>query len=219
MVATALGAGLAVGFITLAGSLMIMLPVSWVMNRFVYHNTLMRILLGVATGSASVFAFILIVAGCLLGFFGKPYYFGLFPTYMSSGDTAPVGWMAPLIRVWNAVAHPIKLRMESKEDRESLLTTMNTFLVPDTTMHMKGDIADGAASALYTLSQGKMAPRLPILADAVCEPFFEAARIAGSQNAPAAWKETMQKLGDTKVGNFLFAQQFGEVPGQAAADS
>lgn len=211
----ALGAGIATGILTLLSITMVVLPASWVMNRFVYHNTLMRILLGVAAASTSVVSFVIVLGGCLLGFLGKPYYFGLLPTYMSTGNSAPTGWMAPFIRLWNVVSHPLRLSIENQEDRDALKESMKVFLVPDDNDQMIESQQEKAAGIVYKLS-GRVAPKLPIVQGAVCEPFFEAARIAGA--APEGrWRKMMGDLSEAGVGQFLFSGAYTQIPETSAA--
>lgn len=212
----ALGAGVAVGILTLLSITMVILPASWVMNRFVYHNTLMRILLGVATASTSVVSFVIVLGGCLLGFLNKPYYFGLLPTYMATGDTAPTGWMAPFIRAWNALTHSLRLSVEGEQDRTALTESMKVFLVKEEDSdRMTQAKQDEAVGVIYKYSGG-MKPMLPIVQGAVCEPFFEAARRAGA--APEGkWRTAMEDLSKSGVGQFLFAGEFTQTGAAAEA--
>jgi hypothetical protein len=199
----ALGAGVAVGILTLLSITVVVLPASWVMNRFVYHNTLMRILLGVATASMSVVSFVIVLGGCLLGFLNKPYYFGLLPTFMATGDTAPTGWMAPFIRVWNAFSHPLQLTIKGEQDHTALVESMKVFLVKEEDSDKMDVDQQGLAEGTLKRYSG-MGPNLPIVQGAVCEPFFEAARRAGA--APEGkWRRAMEDLSKSGVGQFLFS--------------
>lgn len=205
LVATALGAGVATGLLTMLGVTFMALPASWVMNRFVYHNWLMRGVMGATAGVLSIFAFGVIVSGCILGFLSKPYYFGLFPLYTSTGASTPSGWLGAIVRLWNTMVHPLLLNMDNYEqDYAALKETMKAFVVPDDAPHMEESAAGAAAQQLAALLE-TVPQDTPIHRRAVYEPFFEAARKAGSQRMPQTWAKTMELIQNTGIGEYQLA--------------
>lgn len=84
----ALGIGLATGVSSILAITAILIPVSYVMNRFIYHNMWMRIGMGFVAAAGSVFFFLMMLMGKFFGLFGRVPYFGLTPV-IEGGST---GW-------------------------------------------------------------------------------------------------------------------------------
>jgi hypothetical protein len=84
----ALGIGLATGVSSILVITAILIPVSYVMNRFIYHNVWMRVGMGFVAAVGSVFFFLMMIVGKFFGLFGRVPYFGLMPT-IEGGST---GW-------------------------------------------------------------------------------------------------------------------------------
>jgi len=199
MIATALGNGIAVGLLTMLGITILFLPASWIMNRFVYHTTLMRVLLGAATAHSMGLGFAVVLFGCLMGSFKKVHYFGLFPTFLSAA-AEPVGWMGPLLRLWNVVTHPFRINMDGGQaDVDALKATIEQFLVPTDAAESQ-DTDAGVADVLRSLSGEETGPK--IYKKAVCEPFYAAARAAGALKDDDQWVATMKALEETGVGQY-----------------
>ena len=83
----ALGIGLATGVSTILVDSAILIPVAYVMNRFIYHNVWMRIGMGFVAAIGSVFFFLVMLFGKFFGLFGTVPYFGLIPVIEGSS-----GW-------------------------------------------------------------------------------------------------------------------------------
>lgn len=83
----ALGIGLATGVSTILVISAILIPVAYVMNRFIYHNVWMRVGMGFIAAIGSVFFFLMMLVGKFFGLFGRVPYFGLLPTIEGS-----TGW-------------------------------------------------------------------------------------------------------------------------------
>ena len=102
-----IGAGLFTGFAVLGAVNIIGLPVSYVANRYIYHNKWMRFLLCIVTAMLSIPLFIgMIVYQKITGGIRKAHYFGYMPFFMKQVDSAveskEMGWFEPLlIPVWN----------------------------------------------------------------------------------------------------------------------
>lgn len=83
----ALGIGLATGVSTILAITAILIPVAYVMNRFIYHNVWMRVGMGFVAAVGSVFFFLVMLIGKFFGLFGPVPYFGLVPVIEGS-----TGW-------------------------------------------------------------------------------------------------------------------------------
>jgi hypothetical protein len=101
------GTGLGIGLSAAIGLTIVLLPVSWVMNRFIYHTGVMRLLLGFVTLCVSPIVFIGMVvlkfAGLIMNkeFLTKVPYGGLLP--FKEGAS---GWLLwnPFLFEYNAEA-------------------------------------------------------------------------------------------------------------------
>lgn len=111
---TSVGTGMALAASVLGAVNLIGIPVSYVLNRFVYHGTKMRILLALVTVILSIPLLIgmLIYQGITWGSgIQKVHYFGYLPLIYKGGDkpaerpdTGPMGWILPLVTpVWNFI--------------------------------------------------------------------------------------------------------------------
>lgn len=78
-----------VGFTVILASSVTVLPVSYIMNKYIHHNVVIRWIMGVF---AFIFGVFVIVYALVSAFvFGAPvYYFGLFPSYIPMTPTTPV---------------------------------------------------------------------------------------------------------------------------------
>jgi hypothetical protein len=109
-IAAHFGASLASGLVITMTILVLLLPVSFTMNRFIYHHWLMRLIVGAVAGFLGIGAFLAILALILFKVIKPSHYFGLFPlTNVSAGVTS--GWIMPtfLGRFLNPVLHPFQL--------------------------------------------------------------------------------------------------------------
>ena len=101
---TSLGYGLGIGICILLISTMIFLPVSYAMNRFIYHRSVLRLLMGCFTVLVAPIAFIIIILH------NTPvHYFGLMPLMdtASKSTDGDAGFLLPLFySVLTAVFHP-----------------------------------------------------------------------------------------------------------------
>jgi hypothetical protein len=179
---TALGVGLATGISTLFGITLLFLPASWVMNRFIYHSTGMRIVLGFIAAIGSIFSFAIILGGTLSGAFQKIHYFSLLPISIKNAPSpTPSGYGTALFeQISNFVLHPIKFDF----DAAKIVDTMSHLLVDSANT----DITIGAD----TIKKG-----------AVYEKLVEDARAAGARTDDArTWAGEMNAL--TAAGQAVF---------------
>ncbi len=169
-IAAAMGAGLASGLIILSAVHAAALPVSYVMNRYIYHGALMRIVIGFLGLLAFVPTFLMLMLNSLTfgllapkigGLFKSQHYFGLFPLSLTSDEAFTVtGWSAPLFRFFRWFAAPFQMKWDDGAYEE-------------------------AASALL-VDPAKNA--------VVNEQLFAAARDLGAIGKPGAWQEGINTL-------------------------
>jgi hypothetical protein len=107
-IGVSVGAGLATGFGVLGAVNIIGLPVSYMANRYIYHNKGMRFLLCIVAAILSIPLFIGMSLYQLMtgGGISKVHYFGYFPFLVKREDkiieSKEMGWIEPLvIPVWN----------------------------------------------------------------------------------------------------------------------
>lgn len=105
--ATSFGTGLAIGLSTMLIVTIIVFPISFVMNRYIYHNWAMRLLLGFLTVFFPIGSFFVAFA---LGWNRPAHYFGLFPLVSASENPpTPTGWFAFLFVAVRALLHPLSM--------------------------------------------------------------------------------------------------------------
>lgn len=169
-IATALGAGLASGLIMLSAIHAAALPVSYVMNRYIYHGALMRIVIGFLGLLAFVPIFLMLMLNAATfgllapkigGLFRSQHYFGLFPLSLTSDEAFTVtGWSAPLFRFFRWFAAPFQMKWDD------------------------GAYEEAASALLVDPSKNVV----------VNEQLFSAARDLGAIGRPGAWQAGIQAL-------------------------
>jgi hypothetical protein len=99
-IAKAIGIGFASGIGIVLVITMFTLPVSYIMNSYIYHNWVIRVSMGIYIGFLSALAFPIVIGLRLTGIWKKVTYFGLFPVIDSGeGIVEDSSWIAPLFSV------------------------------------------------------------------------------------------------------------------------
>jgi hypothetical protein len=172
------GTGLGLGLFVLFWITAIFLPASYAMNRFVYHGTFMRIILGVIAGCGSIFSLI-IMAIFRMFQIGKPIrYFGLLPIFES--DTSQSS---------NPISHPFMLFFNSNVDTNALNETFKHLLVP------KEEQTQGQEPTGIEIkeSTGKN-KKFQIKSGVIHEELYDYIRNAGAIKDKEKWKDQMDGL-------------------------
>jgi hypothetical protein len=191
LLAKSLGVGFATGISTLVFITLTVLPASYVMNKFVHHGPLMRVLLGVLTGVVSIISVIILFGMILTGKWQKIHYFGLLPTYLATETPGQVeGYMAFFFSILYIVMHPFMMFYLGGDDEAGYINTVQQMLVPETT-ESKHFGLDGVDLKVYK--------------GAVCEPFSKASRFAGAIEKPADWVRQMTALETSGIGEYIFS--------------
>ena len=117
-VATNIGTGFAIGLATMLIVTIIGFPISFVMNRYIYHNWVMRLLMGFLT---MCFPFISFFIAFYMGWDRKACYFGLFPL-IEAPKSPPIqtGWFAFLFMAFRALLHPLSMFFDDEKYNKSL---------------------------------------------------------------------------------------------------
>lgn len=104
---------------------LILLPVSYVMNRYIYHHWAMRGLLAVLAGV------LLPITWIAMFFRPSTHYFGLLPLWRSGGAGVVEGWWAWLWRSIDLLKHPFVEQMGAPDDAEGWTATLGGLLVSE----------------------------------------------------------------------------------------
>jgi len=130
VLATALGSGFAVGLVTVFIITVVTLPMSYVMNRFIYHNWIMRGIVGGLSLYVSPLIFLLMVVMRIVGKWDKIRYFGLLPIFADIAESGQEsGWiMSILMKYWSALRAPFVMHMSSEEDKSGFVAAIEAGL-------------------------------------------------------------------------------------------
>lgn len=84
----AMGAGAATGGIIAVALLIVLLPASWVMNRFIYHSAGMRVVMGIIAILGSAFSFLILVTARVFKVIKEIRYISLLPVWETTNIPA-----------------------------------------------------------------------------------------------------------------------------------
>jgi hypothetical protein len=154
--------GLVVSFIITV----VFLPASYIMNRFIYRGTAMRIFLGILAGLSSIVGFVILF---ILRFFVygntfKTHYFGLLPvTTNESSDF-----------ILKTIIDPFVFNFKDDADTVGYARTVENLLANFTPNNMVNDVIETIDIS---------GARSNILRNTVFEPFFETGRALSKLSA------------------------------------
>ena len=101
-----LGVGLAFGFIAALILTVVSLPPSFMMNKIIYHNWVMRLAVGTYAAYLSVFIFPVIIFMRLSGMTKRAEFFGLFPVFAELAPGKSDTWLSPFISIFMTLLSP-----------------------------------------------------------------------------------------------------------------
>lgn len=101
-----LGVGLAFGFIAALILTVVSLPPSFMMNKIIYHNWVMRLAVGGYATFLSVFIFPVIIVMRIMGLTKRAEFFGLFPVFAELAPGKSDTWLSPFISVFMTLLSP-----------------------------------------------------------------------------------------------------------------
>jgi hypothetical protein len=181
--------GFCLGIVTMFGITITLIPVSYVMNKFIYHGVFMRTILGLITGALSIFAFLIISILLLTGSLSRVHYFGLIPMIKVGDPVEPTGYFAFFMKILTVVIHPLCM-FYGGGDIEGYKETISQCLVSD------------ESPTLDTTLNGNP---ITVTKGAVCEEFFEAARKAGAEKDNTIWHSKLDALRASGISAFIFS--------------
>jgi hypothetical protein len=192
--AKSLGLGFATGISTMGFATIVSLPASYIMNKFIYHSPLMRLMLGLATGFLSVFAIVIIALMIFLGKWSPVHYFGLVPMYkVSENPIEPTGYLSFLFKLFYMIIHPITMFYTTDSDKQGYIRSVEPLLV-----------SKDAETALMHLPINGVDTEIEVRRGAVSEEFSKLTRQAGAIVSKDDWVRFMKTLQDSGVGKFVF---------------
>jgi len=163
--ASSLGAGFATGLSTLLIAVILLMPLSYVMNKFIYHSVPMRLVLGFITFILPVLAFIAMIVIRVRE--GSPiHYFGLIPVSTAGAFTLDNPYFSFIDKIVNTLLHPL---LWSKQDPID---------------------ADGYTKAIGSLLAK---PGEPVVSTEIMQLFKESRALAGVSDINV-WKTKMDAL-------------------------
>ena len=124
-IAKIIGAAFAAGIVIGLVILVVFFPISWVMNRFIYHHWIMRSVIGFMTLLLCPFAFVYILL-----FGSNVHYFTLLPLINADKILSADGWFTWLSWFINETMGPLLWSMENKGSAVGYEKTVGHMLVP-----------------------------------------------------------------------------------------
>jgi hypothetical protein len=95
------------------------------MNRIIYHDWRMRLLIGLAVVPASFFAFIAILFMRISGTWDRVHYFGLFPAISAMASDKGDSWVSPFLYIFNSIIYPLTWFGTSADIAQAVQSSMN----------------------------------------------------------------------------------------------
>ena len=162
VLATALGSGFAIGLVVVFIITVVTLPMSYIMNRFIYHNWIMRGIVGGLSLYVSPFIFLLMLVMRIVGKWDKIRYFGLLPLFADVAEPGQEsGWiMSILMKLWGALRAPFITHMTSDEDKAGFVAAIEAGfeLLPKPTPEKLYEVGIPTAEQLKTGNTDGWAP-------------------------------------------------------------
>ncbi len=125
MLGKAAWTGAVAGLTTVLGMTAIGLPISYAMNRMIYHTGGMRLVAGILSVFLLPVFIVLMLIGVVTNWFGMETlrqipYFGMFPLKLITDVTPdePEGWWALVIKAINVIMHPFNFYYDASAYRD-----------------------------------------------------------------------------------------------------
>ena len=149
ILAASLGAGLGTGLTIMSIVSILFLPVSYAMNKLIYHSTPMRIVFGLMTFMLPILSFIIMCVSRVRQGAPTPY-FGLLPTIDGTFDVGE-GYFAFVFKLLNIVIHPLL----NTPDPAAYTSVVESFFAPPGTPVVSEDLFKDAR-ALGAMKEGSV---------------------------------------------------------------
>jgi len=186
---TNISIGFGLGLTTMLVITVVMIPVSYAMNKFVYHGPVMRLMLGVLAAIFSVVGFIVISGMFISGQLKPVHYFGLAPLIkISESPIEPTGYLAFLFKILSVFVHPISMFYTEPGDVTGFEHNIRQVMVSD------------AVTEDFPWGDGTV----KVTKGAVSEAFSLAVNDAAAIAEPAEWSTKMATLSGSGISQFIF---------------
>jgi hypothetical protein len=187
------------GLLVILGIAMIVIPASYVMNRFIYHSGPMRTILGLIAANPIIFAVIFIgrVIDSITGAgFGKSPYLGILPIVETTPPAEEEGsYFTIFKKIWVALTEPIRWTYDSGKYEHAV----EHLLLPANSKSTNVDLGGGKV--------------VPVYNGGVCPEFLALARRAGGMSV-RDWAAEMRRLEGLGVGKLMFSPPEQAAPAQ-----
>lgn len=185
------GIGAATGVSIILLSIIILVPISFMMNRYIYHTVGMRIAIGIFSGLFSLPIFVLICGMLCTSHLPQAHYFGLLPILPSYAPaTIGTGWIMPFIlSVFYAFKSLVTMNVmaESKDAyKHAIESGMNLLTSAQKTVTIP--MIPGITTKAVSVS---------VCPGAVCEQFMHAAQQVGTLATEETWATAIAALSAT----------------------
>ena len=173
--------GIVTGIIVSLTITIICLPMSFAMNRYIYHPPTMRLVLGIFTGLGSIISFAILFIMRISKYIDKPIqYYGMFP-FVGTAEK-PSNF---LLYIFYAMFHPFQTEITgSPEDMKGYADSIKHLLVPET------DLKDPTKTKTFDVG----GQTISVTKGAVSETLMELCREAGRIEKTDEWSDKMKKL-------------------------
>jgi hypothetical protein len=183
------GTGFGIGIFTAVVPIILFLPASYIMNRFIYHHWGLRLLMGIIVGLLPVLSLIVVAIMRILSW-GPANFFALIPLYAVTEDAGlPGGYFTFLYRILNSLLYPYVFHENPAAYKEAV---EHLLVAEDSPSTQIGDVR--------------------VYKHAVPEFFFKESRQAGAIEDTAEWTAYMTTLEKSGVGQYLFGSRVKQDP-------
>ena len=186
--AEGLGIGCAVGCCIATAMTLVFIPISFMMNRYIYHGVGMRIAIGIFSGIFCVPIFVVLLI--MRWWWPRIHYFGLMPL-QAVGEAKGVeveGWILPFIMsIFKLFRAPLTLHFETDGENNDMSAYKSAIEVG---MHLLPE----NRKTLVVPGVGPAGANIMICPGAVCEEFNKHAVAVGTISKEIAWKAAITQL-------------------------
>lgn len=191
----ALWGGFGIGMAIMAGATAVVLPAAYAMNRFIYHDWPMRLLLGLMAGVGFIVSAPIVLIRTLFGWDeAQLHYFGLLPLFAKPDWLNHFsGYTAMPFKLLYILLEPFL--MASASDNENSAVDKQGFKACLSHLIITPEEQKTKSSEFPVNFMGEQI-KLQVRANAVCEELFKLIRKTGTIKAPTNWAATVNSLSD-----------------------
>ena len=195
MLQNALWGGFGIGMAIMAGATAVVLPAAYAMNRFIYHDWPMRLLLGLMAGVGFIVSAPIVLIRTLFKWDEEQlHYFGLLPLFAKPDWLSNFsGYTAMPFKLLYILLEPFM--MASASDNENSAIDKQGFEACLSHLIITPEEQKTKSSEFPVNFKGEQI-KLQVRANAVCEELFKLIRKTGTIKTPTDWAATVNSLSD-----------------------